>query len=274
MVMREPFRPTLISGDEPPPHSLVNGEGSAPFLLLCDHAGNLMPRTLGTLGVSEADLQRHIAYDIGSRALALFLSERTDAPLVMANYSRLIVDPNRHPRTPSSIPLASEDVVIPGNHGLSQADVEQREEEFFWPYHRAVDSEIRRFRHRNRVPAIVSIHSFTPAFLGFERPWHLGILWHRDPRIARPLLERLESDPNICVGDNEPYSARNPEGYTIEIHADRRGYPNVLVEVRQDLIDDSAGVEKWGNYLMDALDHVLADPTIYSVEMYQDVDNA
>ncbi len=187
-------------------------------------------------------------------------------------YSRLIVDPNRHPGTPTSIPLASEDVVIPGNHDLSAEDVAQRENEFFWPYHSAVDREIERFRHSGRVPAIVSIHSITPAFLGFERPWHIGILGHRDPRIACPVLERLEADPEICVGDNEPYSARNPEGYTIETHADNRGYANVLLEVRQDLIADSVGVEKWGYYLTDALTQVLDDPAIYRVEMYQDVD--
>jgi predicted N-formylglutamate amidohydrolase len=242
-------------------------------MLICDHASRRMPRSLGTLGISEADLERHIGYDIGSRDVALMISERTDAPLVMTHYSRLIVDPNRHPGTPSSIPLASEDVVIPGNHDLSPADVNQREEEFFWPYHSAVDTQIERFRQSDRIPAIVSIHSFTPAFLGFERPWHIGVLWHRDPRVARPLLDRLEADPTICVGDNEPYSARNPEGYTIEAHADGRGYPNVLVEVRQDLIDDAAGIEKWGNYLTEALSRVLAEPSIYRVEMYQDVDN-
>lgn len=270
--MTESSRKALIGEDEPPPYTVVNPEGRAPFLLICDHATRRMPRSLGTLGVAEPDLERHIAYDIGSHDLALWMSERTDARLVMAMYSRLIVDPNRHPGTPTSIPLASEDVVIPGNHDLSAEDVAQRENEFFWPYHSAVDREIERFRHAGRVPAIVSIHSFTPAFLGFERPWHIGILWHRDPRIARPLLERLEADPEICVGDNEPYSARNPEGYTIETHADNRGYANVLLEVRQDLIADSAGVEKWGRYLTDALIQVLDDPAIYRVENYQDVD--
>lgn len=271
--MTTPLRKPLIAEDEPPPFSVVNSEGSAPFLLLCDHASRCIPESLGTLGISEPDLERHIAYDIGSHDLAQMISERTDAPLVMARYSRLIVDPNRHPGTPSSIPLASEDVVVPGNHGLSAEDVQQREDEFFWPYHGAVDREIEHFRASGRIPAIVSIHSFTPAFLGFERPWHIGVLWHRDPRIARPLLDRLTADPSICVGDNEPYSARNPEGYTIEAHADQRGYPNVLVEVRQDLIDDWAGVSKWASYLTEALSAVLSEPAIYRVEMYQDVDN-
>jgi predicted N-formylglutamate amidohydrolase len=255
---------------DPPPFEVVNPTGQAPFLLICDHARNRIPGSLGRLGVQPADLERHVAYDIGAEAVSRYLSEHCDAVLVQANYSRLIVDPNRHPGTPSSIPKASEDVVVPGNHDLSPEDVVRREASFFWPYHEAVTRQLDRFRARSQIPALISIHSFTPAFLGFERPWHIGVLWHRDDRIPGPLMKRLAAEPDICVGDNEPYSARSPEGYSVETHADNHGYPNVLIEIRQDLIATNAGVTRWGGFMAHVLHEILADPAIFTVRRFDD----
>lgn len=259
---------TLLGPEDPAPFEIVNRDGSAPFVLLCDHAHNRIPTSLDTLGLQSADLERHVAYDIGAEACARYVSERCDAILVKANYSRLIIDPNRHPRSPSSIPKASEDLVIPGNHDLGEEAVTLREATFFWPYHETVSQVLEGFRAQGRIPALVSIHSFTPAFLGFERPWHVGVLWHRDDRIPGPLIKRLAAEPDICVGDNEPYSARSPEGYSVETHADNHGYPNVLIEIRQDLVDTPAGVAQWAALLTRMLHEILADPTIFSVKRF------
>jgi predicted N-formylglutamate amidohydrolase len=248
---------------------VINPDGSAPFLLLSDHSSHQIPRALGTLGLEESDLQRHVAYDIGADATSRKISELCDAPLLATCYSRLVIDPNRHLRTPTSIPLASEDVIVPGNHDLSNEQILQRESTLFYPYHDAVQAQIKRFLDQGRVPGIISIHSFTPAFLGFERPWHIGVLWHRDPRFPLPLLERLRQEPDLVVGDNEPYSARNPEGYTMEYHADRNGYPNVLLEIRQDLIAHADGVEHWSKFLASTFNAIYRDPTLYQVEVYE-----
>jgi predicted N-formylglutamate amidohydrolase len=220
---------------------------------------------MGSLGLDHGDLERHIAYDIGTAEVARILSDRFDAPLVMSGYSRLIIDPNRYLGAPTSIPLASEDVVIPGNHDLTPEEVAQRVESFFLPYHDAVTGVLNAYRARGAVPGVVSIHSFTPAFLGQERPWHVSILWDKDGRIALPLLERLRADPHLCVGDNEPYSARNPEGYSLATHAEAEGHPHVLIEIRQDLIDTKLGATNWAERVGDALADVMADPTLYTV---------
>ena len=260
----------LLAEDEPRPFLVVNPDGSAPFLLISDHSSRRIPRALGRLGLEGTDLQRHVAYDIGADAISRRIAKLCDAPLVTSCYSRLVIDPNRRPGTPSSIPLASEDVIVPGNHNLGSEAVLQREEALFHPYHDAVQAQIQRFLDRGRVPGLISIHSFTPAFLGFERPWHIGVLWHRDPRFPVPLLKRLRREPDLRVGDNEPYSARNPEGYTMEVHADRNGYPNVLLEIRQDLIVHGEGVEHWARFLASVFNGIFVDPAHYRVEVYED----
>lgn len=259
----------LLAEDEPPAFEVVNGDGRGPCVLVCDHASNRLPRALADLGLAPTDLERHIAYDIGAAAVALGLAKQLDAPLVLSGYSRLVVDLNRHPGSPTSIPLASEDVVVPGNHDLSESHVAARLRELFWPYHDAVAATLERYRGQQRVPALISVHSFTPAFLGRERPWHVGVLWHRDQRIALPLIKRLNAEPDLCVGDNEPYSARNPEGYTVETHAEKPGYPGVLLEIRQDLISSADGVERWEGRLGRILADILADPWIYQIEQLE-----
>ena len=260
----------LLAADEPEPFRVFNPHGKAPFLLLSDHSSARIPRALGTLGLEPPDLQRHVAYDIGADATSRRISELCDATLVTSRYSRLVIDPNRRLRSPTSIPLASEDVIVPGNHDLTPEQVAERENALFHPYHDAISERIGVFLDGGRVPGIISIHSCTPAFLGFERPWHLGVLWHRDPRFPLPLMERLGQEPHLIVGDNEPYSARNPEGYTMEFHADLNGFPNVLLEIRQDLISHADGVEHWARFLAGVFDDIYSDPTLYRVEVFED----
>lgn len=263
-----PVRTMLVGPDDPPPVTVYNPDGRAPVLLLCDHASRAMPAALGTLGLDEAALSRHIAYDIGAADVARHLSDALDAPLILSGYSRLIIDINRPLDDPTSIPVISDGVVVSGNRTLDADDVTRRAEEIFEPYHRTVRDRLDGYRERGIAPAVISIHSCTPVMHGIERPWHIGVLWDRDPRIPVPLMERLAHNPDLCVGDNEPYSGRNGNGYTIETHATPRGLPNVLIEVRQDLIDTRQGCRVWAALLAEPLAAILADTDLYSVERY------
>ena len=160
-------------------------------------------------------------------------------------------------------------MAIPGNAKLAAAEAKVRQEALFHPYHAAIDATLDGFRKRGKVPALVSIHSFTPVFGGFERPWHIGILWDRDPRIAVPLMANLRKYPSITVGDNEPYSAREPKGYSVTAHAVAKGYPHVAVEIRQDLIDTHHGAAEWGSRFAHALEPIVRDRSIYRVERFE-----
>jgi len=262
-IAAAPIAAPLIAADEPPPFEIVNPEGRAPFLLICDHASRAVPRALDRLGLDESALRLHIAWDIGAADIARDLAERFDARLLLAGYSRLIIDANRALDDPTSIPVLGEGTVVPANRGLGEADAAARAETFYWPYHRAVDAALDDLAARDEMPALVSIHTFTPVFKGVARPWHVGVLWDRDDRIARPLMARLGADPALVVGDNLPYSARLGVGFSIVHHAEARGLPHVLVEVRQDLVDTHHGAAEWAGRLGDALQEILADPALY-----------
>ncbi len=256
----------LLSRDEPPAVEVVNAGGRAAFLLVCDHASRRVPQALDNLGLDDALMRRHIAWDIGAAEVAHGLAQHFDAPLRATGYSRLVIDCNRSLDDPSSIPEVSDGVAVPGNRGLSSAEIERRQEALFRPYHRAIAAALARFRERGQVPALVSIHSFTPVFDGVERPWHVGILWDQDPRIAIPLIEALGRQAGLVVGDNQPYSAREPRGYTVTAHAHPEGYPHVAIEIRQDLIDTHHGAAEWTGRLAQALAPILAAPAIYRAE--------
>jgi len=182
---------------------------------------------------------------------------------VLAGYSRLVIDCNREPADHTSVREISEGMVIPGNRRLSLADRDARVRELFEPYHVAVAAQLDTFDAREIVPVFLSIHSFTPRFRGFERPWHAGILSNSDRRIADPLIAALSADASLVVGDNEPYSAMHFAGYTMEAHAVRRGLASVMIEVRQDLVADDGGVERWAGLLHGALAPILEEPALY-----------
>jgi predicted N-formylglutamate amidohydrolase len=257
---------SLIAPDEPPAISLLNEHGQAKVLLVGDHVSNLIPKSLQQLGLEDRVLQEHVAYDIGSRKLLTHLVEHLDAPAVLAGYSRLVVDLNRSLEDPSVIPKVSDNIPIPGNQNLSREDRKRRIHSFYTPYRAAIDHTLHGFRQRGIVPALIAIHSFTPQMAGFERPWHIGMLWDKDPRIPLALMQRLRAHPEqINVGDNEPYSGKHPADYTIDHHAEAAGLPHVSIEVRQDLVNTEAGAEKWATILSDALTDILADPDLYKV---------
>ncbi len=258
--------PGLLQPGEPPPYELYNeGEGGR-LLLLCDHATNRVPQCLDKLGLSDAELARHIGWDIGAADVTYRLSDRLGAPAVLTCYSRLAVDCNRSLDHAGLILPESDRTPVPGNEGLSEAERQARVDALFYPYHQAIDEQIMRLRalgQPDEGPVVVSIHSFTPVFDGVERPWHVGVLWNVDPRLPEPLIARLRQDDALVVGDNEPYSARQGFGHTLETHGDGTGLANALIEIRQDLIDTHHGAEEWAERLAHALQDVLVDEELY-----------
>ncbi|NCF36187.1 MAG: hypothetical protein GWP56_07335 [Gammaproteobacteria bacterium] len=257
---------SIIGPDDPAPYSIINERGKASVLLAGDHVSNVIPKSLDNLGLDEATLQQHIAYDIGTRKLIYHLVEHLDAPAVLAGYSRLVVDLNRSLEDPSVMPEVSDDVVIPGNQNMSREHRNERIHCCYTPYRKAIDTMLHRCRENGVVPAFISIHSFTPQMAGFVRPWHAGILWDKDPRIPLPLMANLCAHPDgFNIGDNEPYSGKHPADYTIDHHAEAAGLPHVSIEIRQDLVDTEDGAERWATILHDALREILQDPELYQV---------
>ena len=242
-------RPHLLADDEPPPFTVEHEHGRSPFVLICDHAGRRIPRKLGTLGVSEAELQRHIAWDIGARGVASHMAGVLDAILIAQTYSRLVIDCNRPPGAPTSITPRRERTEIPGNHDVSPEDAAARTSEIFVPYHARITAELDRRRARGEPTVLISMHSFTPVFHEVARPWHVGMLYNRDARVAHVLLELIRAEGEWVVGDNEPYSVSDGTDYAIPVHGELRGLPHVEIEVRQDLIADEAGQREWAERL-------------------------
>lgn len=255
----------LLTPADPAPFEICGAGGTARALLTCDHASRAFPEALGRLGLAEAATWRHIAWDIGAAALSRALAGRLDAPLVLAGYSRLVVDCNRRLEDPSCFVTLADGDRVPGNEGLSESGRRARATACYEPYHKAIATQLKAFHHAGIVPALIAVHSFTPVMGGKARPWHVGVLWDKDGRIARPLLERLRSEAGIVVGDNEPYSGRHPSDYTVDRHAESAGLPHVCLEVRQDLLETPAGVARWTDILGRHLSVILADETLYRV---------
>jgi predicted N-formylglutamate amidohydrolase len=242
--------PSLLLGSaEVPPVHELNAAGRSPFLLICDHYGRLIPRVLGDLGLPESELTRHIAWDVGIAGVAEALSKHLDAHLVAQRYSRLVIDCNRPPTAPSSIPIVSEATTIPGNEGLARDAAQTRRRQIFEPYHRRID-EIIDARSAAGLPTVlVSLHSFTPVYAGIARPWHIGTLYQRDTRLPPLLLKHLRAEPDLVVGDNEPYAVSDETDYSIPVHGEARGLMNSGIEIRQDLIGDPSGQREWAERL-------------------------
>ena len=239
----------LLETEDVPPVLEDNTAGRSPFLLTSDHYGRMVPRILGDLGLPASEFERHIAWDVGIAGVANALSNRLDAHLIAQRYSRLVIDCNRPPQAPSSIPRLSEATVIPGNAGLAAGAAEARRAAIFEPYHRRIDEVIGR-RLRDNIPTVlVALHSFTPVYAGVARPWHIGTLYHRDTRLPPLLLKYLRAEPDLVVGDNEPYAVSDETDYTIPVHGEKRGLMNTGIEIRQDLIAGPAGQQQWADRL-------------------------
>ncbi len=258
----------LLGPDDPAPFSIENPNGAASVLLVCDHASNAVPASLHGLGLTERELRLHIAHDIGAAAVTRRLAHLLDAPAVLAGYSRLVIDCNRRLGHPSSIVSLSDGIHIPGNRDVDQDEAARRADACFWPYHRKIGAGIAGFAARGIMPAIISVHSFTPVMADTVRPWELGILWDHDARISAPLIAALSARGDVTVGNNLPYSGRQRFGYSIEVRATETGLPNVLIELRENVVSDHDGAGRIAQIVADGVAPILADAGLYRSERF------
>jgi predicted N-formylglutamate amidohydrolase len=253
------------------PFELINAEGDPRFLVVCDHASNALPPGYGSLGLDAGEFSRHIAYDIGAGPVARLLAAKFGCPAVLARFSRLLIDLNRGADDPTLVMKLSDGAIIPANRDVDSfqnaGEFERRLTEFHEPYHAAVAGAIARALAGGAVPAILSIHSFTPVWRGVPRPWHAGILWDRDDRLPAPLLEGLRAEPGLVIGDNEPYSGEL-KGDCLYRHGTRNGLAHALVEIRQDLIADARGQEEWADRLARLVTRIAADKKLHEIRHY------
>jgi predicted N-formylglutamate amidohydrolase len=243
----------LLALDEPAPVLEARRGASAPFVIVVDHASARIPTRLGSLGLSPRDLERHIAWDIGALAVAQGAAASLDATLVAQNYSRLVIDCNRHPAVTASIPVISESTDIPGNVGLSAAEATARRSEIFEPYHAHLRALLDERENRGEQTALVAQHSMTDLFKGARREMHAAVLYNRERRFARHVLEALRQERELVVAENRPYALSDATDYTVPHHAEARGLPCVEIEIRQDLIRSEAGQAEWSERIGRAL---------------------
>jgi predicted N-formylglutamate amidohydrolase len=243
----------LLDPDEPPPIIEVGLQGLSDFVIVVDHASRRIPRRLDELGLPEAELQRHIAWDIGALGVARQVAAALDAPLLAQNYSRLVIDCNRDPNVATSIPKMSESVEILGNIGLTEVEVGARRAEIFDPYHKRVSVLLDERAAAGRTTILVAQHSMTNIYKGVSRPMHAAVLYNRDRRFAGLVLDALRRNDGLIVADNEPYFVSDETDYTIPQHGERRGLPHVEIEIRQDLVSDDAGQAQWAQRITRAL---------------------
>jgi predicted N-formylglutamate amidohydrolase len=235
----------LLAPDEPSPARVLRENGTSDLFLTADHAGRAIPRSLGTLGLEESELLRHIGWDIGIAGVTERLSASLDATAVLQTYSRLVIDCNRDPSVPGSMPEISELTEIPGNRNLTDGERAARRSAIFEPYHGRIRALLDARHTAGRRTVYIAMHSFTPVFKGESRAMQVGVLYNRDARLASILLEMLRAEGDLVVGDNAPYAVSDMTDYGVPTHAEKRGLPHVEIEIRQDLIADAAGQSAW-----------------------------
>ena len=250
-----------------PAFEVIPGALASGLLILCDHASNAIPAEYDDLGLPREQLERHIGYDIGAEGVTRKLAAALDCPAVMSRFSRLLIDPNRGEDDPTLVMRLSDGAVVPGNRHVDAQEIERRLDLYHRPYHRAIEAEIDRFLGAGVVPAILSMHSYTPVWRGVPRPWHVAILWDSDPRLTRELIDALRAPGDLIVGDNEPYDGalRNDCMYR---HGTVRGLAHTLLEIRQDLIADETGQKLWAERLAGLLPAILAKPEMHERRAY------
>ena len=260
-MLHQAEQASLESGGEFAPYTCLPGDLTKGCIILCDHASNKLPSRYGALGLSDEQLSRHIAYDIGAAGVTRYLSELLGLPAVMANFSRLLIDPNRGADDPTLIMQLSDGAVVQGNAAIDQIEIDHRKATYYQPYHDAIDATIDKALAAGVTPILVSIHSFTERFKDHDRPWHAAVLWDKDDRLPTPLIEALRREPDLIVGENEPYSGEL-KGDCLYQHGTRRGLAHALLELRQDLIGEIAGQRAWADRLARVLTELLAHPTL------------
>ena len=251
----------LLDNEDPAPFTVHNPQGSSPFVLVADHAGQKIPAQLGDLGLPQSELDRHIGWDIGIAGVTERLAGLLDAFAILQAYSRLVIDCNRPLDSASSIVSSSDGTVVPGNQDLPHDQQTARALEIFAPYHGRITQELDRRSAQAQPPVLIAMHSFTPVFAGEARPWHVGVLYHRDTRLAHALLDALKGEPDLVVGDNQPYSISDGSDFAVPVHGEQRGLLHVELEIRQDLIADAQGQAQWAQRLARILPALLPDLT-------------
>ncbi len=255
----------LLDAELPFACRTLNGDSTIPLLLVSDHASNRIPRVLNQLGLQDEHLERHIAFDKGTDELTQRVAVALGLTAVMCNYSRLVIDCNRHTYDESCFPEVSDKLIIPGNQQLGQLAKEARVEALFNPYHQEIEAQLDRLQKFAAAPALIAIHSFTPRLLDEDhRPWDVGLLWDKDERLATHLIAHMKTDTSLCVGDNQPYSGKNPADYTIDTHGEGRGLPCVSIEVRNDLLLHEAGQKFWVAQVQTGIERILKDPEVFN----------
>jgi predicted N-formylglutamate amidohydrolase len=232
---------------------ITNREAMSPLVLVCDHASNFIPAQFGSLGLDQASLTRHIAWDPGALPVATMLAQMLGAALVESRVSRLVADCNRAPGAPDLVPALSETTRIPANENLSPADLDLRLALAWRPFHAAIEDVVKDRLARGVETRLVSIHSFTPVYKDVKRLWHIGILHDDDDSLAAPMIAALQGIPGITVGDNQPYSPADGVYYTLDRHGRSNGLACAMVEIRNDQIADEPGQRKWAERLADIL---------------------
>lgn len=260
-------RHALERAGRPHPVELIAGSAASGALILCDHASNEVPEDYGDLGLPAAAFGRHIAYDIGAAAVTRALARRLGAPAILTRFSRLVIDPNRGRDDPTLVMRLSDGAVVPGNARVDDEEIARRIARFYDPYDAAITQAIGTAMAAGHPPVLVCVHSFTPIWRGWPRPWQVGILWDADDRFARPLIQGLEAEIGAVVGNNEPYDGALA-GDTVDRHGTVRGLANALIEIRQDLIAEEAGAEAWAELFARLLTPLLADPGLRTPKHY------
>lgn len=250
-----------IDAEQSDAFEIVPGRADVGLVLVCDHASNALPQTYANLGLHPDQLRRHIAYDIGAADVTRHVATSLGIPAVLTRYSRLLIDPNRGLDDPTLIMRLSDGAVIPGNRHVDEAERERRILRYYSPYHLAIARVVDACILTGRRPALLGMHSFTESWKGFSRPWHASVLWNIDPRLAKPLLERLWQQGDLIIGENEPYSGQY-EGDTLWQHGTQRGLAHAVLELRQDLVRDSEGQRHWAERLVAILGAILATAEI------------
>lgn len=246
----------MLTADDPHPVLFHRSEGAGDVLLTCEHGGRLVPRVLGDLGVAAEEMERHIAWDIGALALSQALLQRVSARLVSQRYSRLVIDCNRGPVSPDLVPAVSDETRIPANHDLSAEDVQARTAAIHTPFHDRITAEIAQDRPR----LLVSIHSFTPVMGTEARTMHAGFLANRMPDVAHSFMASIgTAAPDLVLSLNEPYTVDDISDFTVPVHGEGNGLPHVLVEVRNDQLQDEGGISRWADLLAIAISNVEGD---------------
>lgn len=247
----------LLAASESSPINIERPDGTSPFVFICDHASRRIPKALGDLGLSQNELSRHIAWDIGAAAVAGKLSGNFNATAAFQNYSRLVIDCNRRPEVFNSIADISEETPIPGNVGISGADRQLRIDEIFTPYHDGISRILDSRAAQKRDTILISVHSFTPVFKSQQRPWDFALVYNHDPRFSHIIRDLLKADGDLHLGDNEPYFLSDETDYTLPVHGEQRSLPHSQFEIRQDLIETPQQQSKWADLLTDTLNKAL-----------------